>query len=213
MSIEEFFLEQSRSNELNLTFSIEPVSVQNANEKKLSMRADIHKVTAGCPFLITGPVFVEIDYYCGYLKRLKNHGVYDLDNILKPLLDSLSGLNGILLDDTQVERVSVNWIDSPHNDEVHIGLRYLPLYFVPKAKLIVYKQGNWCWPFLKEEVATLEVFLQGIFKLWNKIQTEDDFQEILPLLPQQRYNKLKDKGYEFHELASEQLSRFGLVRE
>ena len=136
MYVGEYFLSELNGNEIDLQFALEPVSMQNSNEKKLAMRKQIQMVTERSPFLVTGPVFVSIDYYCSNIKRLKNHGAYDLDNIVKPLLDSLSGVNGILLDDTQVERVTVNWIDTYQNEEVHMALNYLPFVLRSERKTV-----------------------------------------------------------------------------
>jgi len=62
-------------------------------------------------------------------------------------LDSLVGYNGLIIDDVLVDRVTVNWIDAPHDDHIEIEIQYPDLLFVEKTELVIIKSDSgWCWP-------------------------------------------------------------------
>lgn len=56
-------------------------------------------------------VKVEIDWYVDSWVRYATSRVANIDNIVKPILDAVSGVNGIIADDGQVQAVDVRWID------------------------------------------------------------------------------------------------------
>jgi len=193
---------------LAFTAGIKPISAQNKNEDKLRFRAEVQKITSMSTYIITGTCWVSIDYYCRNINRLKNPGVYDIDNIVKPILDALVGQNGLMVDDVLVDRVIVNWIDTPMDDHFTVEIEYPDLYFLEKSNLIFIKSiSGWCWPTLKsmlQDVKSLEL-IQYYFRLWDSIKTEAVYYDVLPNLPIQNFiyfGKIKDREYSFIELES-----------
>jgi len=75
--------------EIKFTVFIKPVSSQNNEEQKRAFKNQIQEITAKSKHIITGTCWVSIDYYCQHIKRQKNPGVYDMDNIIKPILGSV----------------------------------------------------------------------------------------------------------------------------
>lgn len=94
-----FNLENFANGKINFEINIQPVSLQNNTKKKKAFKDKIQKITKTSEFIITNTVWVHVVYYCSHIRRFKYPGIYDMDNILKPILDSLCGLNGIILDD------------------------------------------------------------------------------------------------------------------
>ena len=124
-----------------------PVSFQNKNSVKQKFRQKIRQITKLSDFIITDNCWVAIDYYCNNIKRLKNPGVYDIDNIIKPIIDSLTGIEGLIIDDVIVDRVTVNWIDTPANDYIEIIISYPDMMYMDKENLVLLKFcSGWCFP-------------------------------------------------------------------
>jgi hypothetical protein len=129
-----------------------------------------------------------------------------MDNIVKPILDALGGLKGLIVDDVLVDRVTVNWIDTPHDDHIEIEIQYPDLLFVKKSELLFVKSDSgWCFP-VPHDLIKYDAFLVLIrkyFEVWNSIKSEDDYYDsiyMLPIQPFLYYSKIKDKEYTFVEL-------------
>lgn len=192
--------------EIKFIAPVKPVSSQNNGEQKRTFRDEIQKITSKSQYIVTGTCWVAIDYYCQHIKRQKNPGVYDMDNIVKPILDALGGLKGLIVDDVLVDRVTVNWIDTPHDDHIEIEIQYPDLLFVKKSELLFVKSDSgWCFP-APHDLIKYDAFLVLIrkyFEVWNSIKSEDDYYDsiyMLPIQPFLYYSKIKDKEYTFVEL-------------
>ncbi len=190
----------------NLIFSVDvkPVSMQNRNEEKVRFKSEVQKLTTTSEYIITNTCWVAIDYYCRHINRLKNPGVYDIDNIVKPILDSLVGQNGLIVDDVLVDRVAVNWIDTPHDDYFEVQIEYPEFDYLPKKSLIFLKsKSGWCFPTTSPLSKELHKIIQNAFSQWESIKTEDDYYDVIPILPIQKfiyYSKIKDRGYTFVDI-------------
>jgi len=192
---------------IKFAVNAKPVSMQNKGDDKLRFKNEVQKLTGKSEFIISGTCWVAIDYYCKHINRQKNPGVYDIDNIVKPILDSLVGQNGILLDDVLVDRVTVNWIDTHLDDYFEVEIEYPDLLYLPKSSLVIYKsKSGWCFPYMsiKSPNSETEKFIQLVFEIWNSIKTEDDYYKMVDSLPIQNfiyYSKIKDRGYTFVEIS------------
>ncbi len=157
---------------------------------------------------MTGSCWIAIDYYCQHIKREKNPGVYDIANIVKPILDALVGKEGLFIDDVIVDRVTVNWIDTPHDDYFEVEIEYPDLLFTKKNSLVFLKsESGWCFPStldLIDNEKYMELMVQ-YFKIWDSISTEENYYNAVGTLPIQNfiyYVKIRDKGFEFMEFSS-----------
>jgi hypothetical protein len=193
-------------NQIQIFIESSPVSTQNKNSVKQGFKSDVHKITSQCEYIITGTCWIAIDYYCQHIKRMKNPGVYDVDNIIKPILDSLVGLNSVLIDDVIVDRVTVNWIDTPHEDYLEIDLQYPDLLYTKKSDLVFIKSNSgWCFPAAESNLksASFLELIKRYFDTWESIKTEEDYYKLVGTLPIQNFiyfSKIKDKEYKFIEL-------------
>ena len=127
-----------------------------------------------------------------------------MDNIIKPILDSLVGINGLLVDDVIVDRVIVNWIDTLYKDYIEINIEYPELCYLKKTELSFIKSmSGWCFPTTLDICQEEKYLVQRYFELWNSIETEDDYYKVLRYLPIQKFiyfSKIKDRGYIFIDL-------------
>lgn len=89
-----------------------PLSLQAKKDRKGPFQVALGSaVSAATDFTLLGDIRVEIDWYIDPWDRYENNKVADIDNIVKPILDAISGIDGIFLDDGQVQAIDVRWID------------------------------------------------------------------------------------------------------
>ncbi len=185
-----------------------PVSLQNDRVKRAAFNRQLQEVTSQSEYIITDTCWVAIDYYCQHVKREKNPGVYDIDNIIKPILDGLIGDKGLVVDDVIVSRVTVNWIDSPHDDHFEVEIQYPELMFSRKEDLIFVKSpSGWCFPSSRSLIqdSGYMALMQSYFTIWDSIASEGDYHNSVINLPRQNfiyYVKIRDKGFQFIDLAA-----------
>jgi len=98
------------TNELNrpsefgsMTFSIKvkPVSSQAGRAKKDMVTDAIRAVTKPVKYLLSSDVSVEIVWFINEDERYESDASADVDNIIKPILDALSGPDGIIINDEE----------------------------------------------------------------------------------------------------------------
>lgn len=88
------------------------LSLQSSKTRKQPYMVAIREALANATdFVLMGDVKVTIAVYTDYWVRYRTNRVADIDNIVKPLLDSISGKNGVLVDDGQVQGIDVSWQD------------------------------------------------------------------------------------------------------
>jgi hypothetical protein len=93
--------------------------------------------------LLSGDVRVEVEWLLHEQDRYESDAAPDVDNILKPLLDSLCGPQGLLIDDCQVQALDSRWIDWPDRGQrVQIRLRFFPDEWVSKDGLCFVHLGK-----------------------------------------------------------------------
>ncbi|MGI0108344.1 RusA family crossover junction endodeoxyribonuclease [Salinimicrobium sp. WS361] len=128
---------------LTLSFMLEPVSLQSSSRRKELVKTEIRKVTSKLNYLLSGDVKVEIQWMLHEQERYESGYSPDIDNIIKPILDGLSGPEGILIDDCQVQTIGSHWLDWTREEHrINIEIRYLAEDFVPKANLVFVNVGK-----------------------------------------------------------------------
>jgi Holliday junction resolvase RusA-like endonuclease len=97
--------------EIVLHLPIKPVSLQASRGKKEVVTSEIQNITSNFSFILVGDVRISIMWQIHERERYESDSSPDVDNILKPILDALSGPKGVLVDDCQVQAVSCHWTD------------------------------------------------------------------------------------------------------
>jgi Holliday junction resolvase RusA-like endonuclease len=142
-----------------------PVSLQAASSRKEALKANVRAQLPATEFLLSGDVSLEIQWALHESVRYETDTAPDVDNILKPLLDSICGPQGILIDDNQVQHVSCSWMDwTTLQQRLDITLRFASDLFVSKEHLVFVDFGNsLCFPVNKSAPREgLELFLKVI---------------------------------------------------
>jgi Holliday junction resolvase RusA-like endonuclease len=100
-----------------LRLPIKPVSLQSNRKKKEVVTSEIQSITSKFSFILVGDVKIDVEWQIHEKERYESDSSADVDNILKPILDALSGSKGVLIDDCQVQAVSCHWIDWNRDDQ------------------------------------------------------------------------------------------------
>jgi Holliday junction resolvase RusA-like endonuclease len=78
------------------------VSFQAPAAKKAGIVAAIRAAIAHCDYLLGGDVKLEVRWAISVRDRYERDSSADVDNIVKPMLDALSGPDGLLIDDRRL---------------------------------------------------------------------------------------------------------------
>lgn len=114
---------------VEVTGYVPPLSLQAAAERKRPYMAALQEaVSSATSIVMTGDVKIAIDWYIDQHNRYSTNRVADIDNIVKPILDSVSGNGGIIVDDGQVQAIDVRWLDKLNVKE-DFRVRFEPLAF------------------------------------------------------------------------------------
>ncbi len=129
---------------LELQFD-EIVSVQSQTSKKRELVQVIQAELAHFRWLISGSVQIEFAWYLHGVERQETDKVGDIDNITKPILDALTGTNGILVDDAQIGSVHTFWMS--RNEQLAYSVLRLQIQFsnddcLDKANLVFVRYWN-----------------------------------------------------------------------
>lgn len=129
--------------ELTFAFDFEPVSLQSSATKRKFVKTEIRKITQRLNYLLSGDVKVEIQWLVHEQERYESANAPDMDNIIKPILDGLSGPDGVMIDDCQVQSIGSHWIDwTKHEHKINITVKYIPDDYVTKKNLIFVHMGS-----------------------------------------------------------------------
>lgn len=119
-----------------VNLAIGPVSLQASRVKKDRISKLIHSAISKYKFFYSGEVKIGIEWAISEQQRYHKADSPDIDNIIKVLLDALSGPKGILLNDVQVQGVECHWV-TPGGMST-ISIRVSPLDYddwIPKRDL------------------------------------------------------------------------------
>lgn len=153
-----------------------PVSLQANSAKRTEFKNHIISLVQNAKYLLSGDIKVFIEWHVHEQKRYETSSSADVDNIIKPLLDALTGPKGIMIDDSQVQTISCNWIDSYSYaiERIVVNVEYSPDEFLPKEGLVFVKvQEHLYMPFsenLPEDsmMSKLDIF-EKMFSLRNEL--------------------------------------------
>lgn len=133
------------------TFNFPPVSYANKSELKQKFKSRVRK-DLGNKFVYFHQVTLVITLYLNHEKVLETPEYGDLDNYAKLICDALKGSGGIIIDDCQIQRIDISWIDVPKESFFEIEIRSNPddfmsadfkLYQMPDG--LYYPVSNFSW--------------------------------------------------------------------
>ncbi|WP_160159944.1 RusA family crossover junction endodeoxyribonuclease [Streptomyces sp. SLBN-31] len=91
--------------------AVDPVSLQADPARKAGFKAAlgaaVQRATTG---VFTHDVEVNLVWLIEESRRYQTHLVADLDNVMKPILDAVTGADGIMIDDNQIQSIDASWM-------------------------------------------------------------------------------------------------------
>lgn len=134
-----------------IVFEVErsPVSLQSKSAKKREFKEFVSSIVKEAGFLLSGDVKIIIEWRVTEQHRYENSSAYDVDNIVKPLLDSMSGPDGVLVDDNQVQSIECYWTDifRDPDEKLIVTMKYVSDEWLPKDGLeFIVFENNLCLP-------------------------------------------------------------------
>lgn len=170
---EELFLEELNrdphevpaiTGRIHISLNVPLVSLQSKKTSRQAFEDVIRNLTRKYKYHLSGDVGVEITIQVHRRDRYESDASPDLDNFLKPLLDTLSGPEGILIDDCQFRNLTINWISWLRDDsQIEIFLSYIDSEYVNKQRLLfVQMEGPLCMPV----DTSLKLSLQHLYLLF-----------------------------------------------
>lgn len=121
---------------ISFAIPLPPASQQAKREKKDEFSQACRQALRAFPIIIWGEAKIHVEWSIHEQERYETDCTPDVDNILKPLLDALVGPDALLIDDSQVQEVCCNWIDSPIREQsVSVTIRYNPDDWFQRGKL------------------------------------------------------------------------------
>lgn len=146
-----YLIEESASAEITIELEFERiVSMQSKAQRQRDLISLIHDELKKFQWVISDSVTIEITWYLNVVERQETDKVGDLDNITKPLLDSLTGENGVLIDDAQIGSIHTYWLSRNElkaDNFVRIKMSFNNDYCFNKSGLIfIQYEGALCTP-------------------------------------------------------------------
>ncbi|WP_029014867.1 RusA family crossover junction endodeoxyribonuclease [Niveispirillum irakense] len=114
-------------------FHFAPKPYGNVSAKQGEFRAAIQAELTN-QWLYSSNVSLEIILHVDVQTTLETDETADLDNYAKAILDAIKGPNGIMIDDTQVQSLSISWINGYGRPSFSISARGSPDDFVLKPQ-------------------------------------------------------------------------------
>jgi hypothetical protein len=121
---------------LNFEIDLKPISLQGSPELKRAVRDAVAALVNPAQYLLSGEVEVAVTWLLHESERYFGVHSPDIDNILKPLLDGLSGPQALIVNDCQVQSVRCHWVDWPwKKHQLQFDVRYSPDDWIGKDGL------------------------------------------------------------------------------
>ena len=96
---------------VELRSSIDLLSLQADGKRKQAFQAAlgsaVRDATVG---VFVHDVEATLTWYISEKRRYQTHIVADLDNVMKPILDAVTGPDGVLIDDNQIQSIKASWM-------------------------------------------------------------------------------------------------------
>ena len=123
------------------TFNFSPVSYSNKSEAKTDFKTKIQSQLLE-KYIFTNEIQITITLYLDEEKMLTTPEYGDLDNYAKSICDAIKGYNGLIIDDCQIQRLDISWIDVPQNPYFIISIKSLPNNFMTSENLVLYEMPD-----------------------------------------------------------------------
>ncbi|WP_394187868.1 RusA family crossover junction endodeoxyribonuclease [Paenisporosarcina quisquiliarum] len=197
-------------------------AIPYGNRNKASFKTKVQEQINDIHYYFVDEVKVEIILYLQEGRRYETPASADLDNYAKLLCDCIKGKNGILIDDIQIQHLSVTWFDTLEEKfEIVITgrtddfiMKDIEFYEMPNG--MYYPISNKIWtldgikavenqPLLVEllslQIQDLKRFRHTLHQ--SGLQGEIAYHEYMkwhPILRGFQKNRILESGFEIHSI-------------
>lgn len=163
----QYKIEEWATAELELRLEFDRiVSIQSQKAVRDDLCSTIQEQLRPVEWICAGPVNLELLWYLHGTQRQETDKVGDIDNITKPIIDSLTGEGGLLIDDSQIGSLHTFWNSRNHltqRDALYIRLQLNNYECLRKDKLVfVQYTGAVCLP-LNVDFKNIKDMLGALF--------------------------------------------------
>lgn len=129
-------------------FGFAPISYASGGAKRAEFRNAI-QAELKTRFFYTNEVRLGIVLHLDVQTVLETDETADVDNYAKAVLDGLKGPSGILIDDTQVQALTIHWLDSHGQDQTYfeVSVSSSPDEFMLKPIEFYEMPDGLCYPY------------------------------------------------------------------
>lgn len=146
--------EPSPFGKLELMISGAPASVQSSKQVREAYLKGIKSQIENFKFLLTGELILNITWLLPAKSRFETDAKADIDNCIKPIIDSFTGNDGLFVDDCQLKGLYICWRHIESNDErLHFEFEFHPDEYCEKDGVAFLRlENNLCthvntkWP-------------------------------------------------------------------
>jgi len=123
--------------ELSFTVNMSPVSLQSKKVNRDKLRDAIWEITKPLEYIFIGDIQLEIEWHALPKERFESDKSPDVDNIIKPIIDALCGVNGLMIDDCQLQSLCSYWMYNYTGEEkIIFTIKYIDDQWTTKNQLI-----------------------------------------------------------------------------
>ncbi|MBG9717697.1 RusA family crossover junction endodeoxyribonuclease [Bacillus cereus] len=129
-------------------FNMKPIPYGNKNKEIFytSIRNELKDIK----YYFWGEIKLTIILYLNESRRYETPESGDLDNYSKAINDAISGINGIIIDDTQIQTLTVQWMDTMGEEYFEIEISSHPDEFILKDVEFYEMPNGLYYPFSKK---------------------------------------------------------------
>jgi len=148
------------------------VSRQSRKENIDKITKLIHSELSKFEWIIVGSILVDLTWYLNAIERQETDKVGDIDNITKPIIDALSGKNGVFVDDSQICGLYSCWMSKNElyiDNVLVIQIKFNNDYalFKRNLKFIQYSSAT-CLPINIEMTSKRDLLVAKVLVLMRK---------------------------------------------
>lgn len=123
-----YLIEESADSVVKIKLDIPTIiSRQSRKQTVDNLIGLIHQELSKFQWIIVGSILVDFIWYLNAVERQETDKIGDLDNISKPIQDALSGINGIIVDDSQIGGLYTYW--QSRNNLTQDNILYINIKF------------------------------------------------------------------------------------
>lgn len=105
--VKEFF----DASKVEIRSNVDPITLQAESARKCAFQDALGEaVKDATTGVYTHDVEVTLIWFVAESRRYQTHLIADLDNVMKPILEAVTGPDGILIDDNQIQSIRAMWM-------------------------------------------------------------------------------------------------------